>query len=356
MVGLDSAILMHPRAWKASGHVDGFTDPMVRLQGKCKKRFRADHLERRARARRREPSKSPLDCGGELTERAQLQPDVRDLPRPGQDESSKVYLRPETAQGIFVNFTNVLQCARKKPPFGIAQVGKSFRNEITPGNFIFRSREFEQMEMEFFCRPAARGVVPALGGRAACGGTPTSACAPTAAPARARRRARPLLQGAPPTSSTCSRSAGASSRGSPTAATSISTQHAEFSGEKLELRRPGRPSERYIPYVIEPAAGADRATLALLCDAYDEEEVKGRERGGAAPAPEPGAGQGRGAAAHAARTASPSGRARSTRTCASAIPAEYDTGGRSASATAARTRSARRCASPSTTRRSRTTR
>ena len=156
---------------------------------------------------------------------------------PVKDAGSVAYLRPETAQGIFVNFKNVLQFARKKPPFGIAQVGKSFRNEITPGNFIFRTREFEQMEMEFFVPPAeAEQLVRATGcerARALVHGPRHPARPPAAAPAR-RRRALALLRRAPATSSTSSRSAGPSSRASPTAATSTSPQHAEYSGEKLE--------------------------------------------------------------------------------------------------------------------------
>ena len=149
MVALDAAILMHPRTWEASGHVESFTDPLVQCMGKCKRRWRADHLEsgreRRAalpRVRRRAGRRAPV------------QPDVRDLHGPGARGRGAHLPAPETAQGIFVNFKNVLQFARRKPPFGIAQIGKAFRNEITPGNFIFRTREFEQMEIEFFVPPA----------------------------------------------------------------------------------------------------------------------------------------------------------------------------------------------------------
>ena len=199
---------------------------------------------------------------------------------PGARSGSTVYLRPETAQGIFVNFKNVLQFSRKKPPFGIAQVGKSFRNEITPGNFIFRTREFEQMEMEFFVPPAEapRWYELLEAERAATGtselGHPrptTCACASTT-----------------PTSSShyssgtadieylfpigWSELEGIANRGD-----FDLTQHAEYSGEKLEYFDQAT-GERYVPHVIEPAAGADRATLAFLVDAYDEEEVEGETR------------------------------------------------------------------------------
>src|SRR3954468_20800500 len=149
VVALDAAILMPPRTGEASGHLEGFTDPLVQCLGKCKKRWREDHL-------REEQHEGGLKCpegGGDLSEPRNFNLMFETPMGPIQDEGSVVYLRPETAQGIFVNFKNVLQFARKKPPFGIAQTGKSFRNEITPGNFVFRTREFEQMEMEFFVPP-----------------------------------------------------------------------------------------------------------------------------------------------------------------------------------------------------------
>ncbi|HEY9765665.1 MAG TPA: aminoacyl--tRNA ligase-related protein, partial [Chroococcales cyanobacterium] len=142
MVGLDAAILMAPETWKASGHIANFTDPLVDCK-KCKQRFRADHVE---------GDKCP-SCGGELTEARQFNLMFKTFMGPVEDTAATIFLRPETAQGIFVNFKNVLTATRKKPPFGIAQIGKSFRNEITPGNFTFRTREFEQMEIEYFCPP-----------------------------------------------------------------------------------------------------------------------------------------------------------------------------------------------------------
>ena len=197
---------------------------------------------------------------------------------PVRDDASTVYLRPETAQGIFVNFKNVLQFARRKPPFGIAQIGKSFRNEITPGNFIFRTREFEQMEMEFFVPPAEaerwfeywleqrHGWYAELGIR----------------PDHLRLRAHPDEELSHYSSATSdieylfpigwSELEGIANRGD-----FDLRQHAEFSGEKLEYFDQ-QSGERYVPHVIEPAAGADRATLAFIVDAYDTEEVEGRRR------------------------------------------------------------------------------
>src|ERR671932_582561 len=152
IVALDSAIIQHPRTWEASGHLAGFTDPLVDCRT-CKLRFRADHLAQSACGRK--PSKHPgetPDC--DLTEARDFNLMFETTIGAVREAGSTVYLRPETAQGIFLDFRTVLGFARKKPPFGIAQVGKSFRNEITPGNFIFRTREFEQMEMEFFVPPA----------------------------------------------------------------------------------------------------------------------------------------------------------------------------------------------------------
>ena len=174
MVGLDASILMHPTVWKASGHVDNFTDPMVDCR-ECKRRFRADHVDelpwtpllpghqgqqvqdpgRRGRAVTAAQRRTLCpECGkGELTAPRQFNLMFKTFMGPVEEDAAVTYLRPETAQGIFVNFDNVLQSMRRKLPFGIAQIGKAFRNEITPGNFIFRTREFEQMEIEFFVNP-----------------------------------------------------------------------------------------------------------------------------------------------------------------------------------------------------------
>ncbi|MBA2545688.1 MAG: glycine--tRNA ligase, partial [Solirubrobacterales bacterium] len=154
MVALDAAILMHPKTWEASGHLEGFTDPLVQCLGECKKRWREDHL--RTEQLGAEDAEGEIhcpECNGNLSDPMSFNLMFETHMGPVKESGSEVFLRPETAQGIFVNFKNVLQFARKKPPFGIAQVGKSFRNEITPGNFIFRTREFEQMEIEFFVPP-----------------------------------------------------------------------------------------------------------------------------------------------------------------------------------------------------------
>ena len=195
---------------------------------------------------------------------------------PVEDDASVAYLRPETAQGIFVNFKNVQTTTRKKPPFGIAQIGKSFRNEITPGNFIFRTREFEQMEMEYFVPPdRERQVVRVLGQRAV-----QLVPRATASPSRSSGSVRTnptssrTTRSARATSSSCTRGVGASSKASRNRTDFDLTQHAKFSGEDLSYFDQEN-DERYVPYVIEPAAGADRATLAFLLAAYDEDEAPG---------------------------------------------------------------------------------
>ena len=260
---------------------------------------------------------------------------------PVQDEGSAAYLRPETAQGIFVNFKNVTSSMRVKPPFGIAQIGKSFRNEITPGNFLFRMREFEQMEMEYFVPPAQaneayeywidarRQWYLDLGMR------------------ESHLRVRPhdadeLSHYSSGTSDLeylfpigWSELEGIANRGN-----FDLTAHAEHSGTKLEWIG---QDERYVPHVIEPAAGADRAALAFLVDAYDEEVVADRPRTRAAPAPAPRAGEGRRAAARRQRRGARREGARPVRAAAARrCRPSTTTRPRSASATAARTRSAPR--------------
>ena len=231
IVALDSAIIQHPRTWEASGHLAGFTDPLVDCRA-CKRRFRADHLEevRNGTAEHegihcgKAPSKLPgdyQDC--DLTEAREFNLMFETSIGPVKDAGSTVYLRPETAQGIFLAFKTTLGYARKKPPFGIAQIGKSFRNEITPGNFIFRTLEFEQMEMEFFVPPAEaeqwheHWMEQRWPGTCRSAWIPRScACARTGRTS-CRTTARPRA-----TSSTSTPSAGPSSRASPTAATSTS--------------------------------------------------------------------------------------------------------------------------------------
>ena len=235
IVALDSAILQHPRVWEASGHLAGFTDPLVdctHVQGSASAPTTSTSC-----SARKKPSKHPgefEEC--DLTEARDFNLMFETTVGPVKESGSAAYLRPETAQGIFINFKNVLQFSRKKPPFGIAQIGKSFRNEITPGNFIFRTREFEQMEMEFFVPPAeGAAVVRPLEGRA-----PPLVRGPghpprPPAPARARpRRAQPLLVAAPPTSSTSSRSAGRELEGIANRTDFDLKAHAEHSGQTLE--------------------------------------------------------------------------------------------------------------------------
>jgi glycyl-tRNA synthetase len=276
IVALDSAILQHPRVWEASGHLAGFTDPLVDCRT-CKLRFRADELEDSACGRK--PSMHPgefAEC--DLTDPRQFNLMFKTHMGPVEDEAAAVYLRPETAQGIFINFKNVLQFARRKPPFGIAQVGKSFRNEITPGNFIFRTREFEQMEMEYFVPPdeAPSWHEYWLGERerwyADLGIRPDFL--------RLREHGPEELSHYSSATSDIeylfpigwSELEGIANRGD-----FDLIQHAKFSGEKLEYFDP-ESGTAYVPHVIEPAAGADRAALAFLVDAYDTEEVEGRRR------------------------------------------------------------------------------
>ncbi len=276
VVALDSAIIQHPRTWEASGHLAGFTDPLVDCRT-CKLRFRADHLDQSACGRK--PSKHPgetPEC--DLTEARDFNLMFETTVGPIKEEGSTVYLRPETAQGIFLNFKNYLQFSRKKPPFGIAQIGKSFRNEITPGNFIFRTREFEQMEMEFFVAPPEaqqwhqHWLVERMNWYTHLGIRPD----------HLRLRAHDTDELSHYSSATSdveylfpigwSELEGIANRGD-----FDLTQHAKFSGQKLEYVDTAT-GERYVPHVIEPAAGADRALLAFLIDAYDEDEIDGERR------------------------------------------------------------------------------
>ena len=275
IVALDSAIILNPRVWEASGHVTGFTDPLVDCRT-CKLRFRADHLEQSACGRK--PSKRPgetPDC--DLTDARQFNLMFKTQVGALEDSGSAAYLRPETAQGIFINFKNVLQIARRKPPFGIAQIGKSFRNEITPGNFLFRTREFEQMEMEFFVPPLEadewfaywieqrRAWYVRYGLRESHLRVRPHEADELAHYARAASDIEYLFPIG------WSELEGIANRG-----TFDLTQHTDNSGTKLEYV--GEGGERYTPHVIEPAGGPDRTFLALLVDAYDEEVVAERDR------------------------------------------------------------------------------
>ncbi len=270
VVGLDAAILSPPAIWEASGHLKNFTDPLVDCR-ECGTRHREDNLD--------DPDICPT-CGskGTFTEARAFNLMFKTQAGPVADSSADAYLRPETAQGMFVNFANVLNTSRRKPPFGIAQIGKSFRNEITPGNFIFRTREFEQMEMEFFVPPEQaqtwydywlkerfewyvdHGISKDL----------------------LRLRDHDADELSHYSTATADveflfpwgwgELEGIANRGDYDL-----RQHAEASGEKLEFFDQAK-GERYVPHVIEPAAGATRAMMAFLMAAYDTDEVNGEER------------------------------------------------------------------------------
>ena len=281
IVALDSSVILHPRVWEASGHVGGFTDPLVDCRT-CKLRFRADHLadpEHEEIACGRKPSKKPgetPDC--DLTEARQFNLMFKTRIGAVEETGLDAYLRPETAQGIFVNFKNVAQIARRKPPFGIAQIGKAFRNEITPGNFIFRTLEFEQMEMEFFVPPAEAEQwyrywidermrwYLRFGIR------------------EENLRVRPheadeLSHYSSGTSDIeylfpigWSELEGIANRGD-----FDLSAHTDASGTRLEWVD-SATGERYVPHVVEPAAGVNRTMLAFLVDSYTEEVVADRPR------------------------------------------------------------------------------
>ena len=275
IVLIDSAIILHPRVWEASGHVEGFTDPLVDCRT-CKLRFRADQLDQSQCGRK--PSKRPgetPDC--DLTEPRQFNLMFETFVGPVQETASKAYLRPETAQGIFINFKNVLQLARRKPPFGIAQVGKSFRNEITPGNFLFRVLEFEQMEMEFFVPPAEaeewyRYWIDRRLGWYLRYGLRRSNLRVREHSAEERSH---YSQGTSDIEYLYpigwSELEGIANRGD-----FDLVQHSQHAGAKLEFV--GQDGERYVPSVIEPAVSIERIFVAMLVDAYDEEEVAERQR------------------------------------------------------------------------------
>ncbi len=269
VVGLEASIIMNPQVWVASGHVAGFTDPLVQCLGECKERWRADHLD---------GDRCPR-CGGPLGEPRQFNLMFKTFIGPVEETASQVYLRPETAQGMFVDFRSVINSVRVRVPFGIAQQGRSFRNEITPQNWIFRVREFEQMEMEFFCRPGTdeewhrywieerhRWYVEVLGLR----------------PDRLRIRPH-----GPDELSHYSKATSDIEYEFPFGWGELEgianrtdydlRAHQEHSKEDLTYRDP-ETGDQYLPYVIEPAAGVERIMATLLVDAYDEEEVRGDTR------------------------------------------------------------------------------
>ncbi len=275
IVGLDSAIIQNPKTWETSGHVAGFTDPMVDCK-KCKGRFRADKLVDASCPER--PSKRPGECGGELTEARAFNLMFKTNVGAVEGAGSVAYLRPETAQGIFLNFKNVLESSRQKPPFGIAQIGKSFRNEITPGNFVFRTREFEQAEMEFFIPPAQNDQWYEYW----CKERHSWYLDFGIDSAKLRMRVHAADELA-------HYSTGCTDveyeypfgwgelEGIACRTDFDLKRHSEASGKDLRYFDP-ETKEKYFPWVIEPAAGVDRTALTFLIDAYDEEEVEGEKR------------------------------------------------------------------------------
>ena len=267
MFQIDAAILMAPQVWQASGHLANFTDPLVDCKV-CRQRFRADHVD---------GDRCP-SCGGELTEARQFNMMFKTFVGPVEGDASVAYLRPETAQGIFVNFKNVQTTMRKKLPFGIAQVGKAFRNEITPGNFTFRTREFEQMEIEYFVMPGTdtewheRWVQERMAWYERFGMRVERLRLRHHDPAELAHYAKATVDIEYQFPFGWSELEGIANR------TDFDLrQHQAASGEDLAYFD-DQTHERVLPYVIEPSAGADRATLAFLVDSYDEEPDKDETR------------------------------------------------------------------------------
>jgi glycyl-tRNA synthetase len=293
MVGLDSAIIMHPKVWEASGHTATFNDMLVESRT-SKRRYRADHLIEDATGidaeglspeqltriiEEDERVKDPADGGRDFAPVRPFNLMFETYMGPIKTPENLAYLRPETAQGIFVNFKNVLQTSRVKVPFGIAQQGKSFRNEITPGNFIFRTREFEQMEMEFFVEPGTDEAWHEYWIKERWNWYTNLGLNEE----NLRRYEHPEEKLSHYSKRTVDLEYNYASVGwSELEGIANRTdydlkQHAAYSGENLEYFDQAT-GERYVPYVIEPAVGPDRIMLAFLVDAYSEEEVRGEER------------------------------------------------------------------------------
>jgi len=293
VVGLDSSVILPRQAWVASGHVDTFTDPLTECQS-CHRRFRADHLQESAFERKPGAATTPDDialstiacpnCGtrGAWTEPRQFSGLLKTYLGVHEDESGLHYLRPETAQGIFLNFTNVVTSSRRKPPFGIAQIGKSFRNEITPGNFIFRTREFEQMEMEFFVVPGTDeewhqywidertkwyvdlGIAP---------GNLRHYQHPENKLSHYSKRTVDIEYRFNFAGTEWGELEGIANR------TDFDlTTHSKHSGQDLSYFDQAA-NERYTPYAIEPAAGLSRSLMTFLVDAYAEDEAPNTKGG-----------------------------------------------------------------------------
>ncbi|MDR2601651.1 MAG: glycine--tRNA ligase [Spirochaetaceae bacterium] len=273
IVGLDAAILMHPRVWEASGHVENFTDPLVDCK-KCKARFRADQIPPENIEKKTCP-----ECGGELTETRNFNLMFKTSIGPVEDSSSVIYLRPETAQGIYVNYKNVAQSARLKIPFGIAQIGKAFRNEIVTKNFIFRTCEFEQMEMQFFVKPGSDeewfdewkkrrwAYYNKLGVKMENFRWHKHGPDELAHYAKDAYDIEYLFpMGWKELEGVHNRSDYDISR------------HAEYSKKDLQYIDQDDGNKKYTPFIIETSAGLTRNLLMILCDAYDEDEANGETR------------------------------------------------------------------------------
>ena len=274
VVGIETSIIMNPRVWEASGHVATFADPMSDCKD-CKRRFRTDDITTNEKGERRCP-----ECGGELTDARMFNLMFKTFVGPVEDDASQVYLRPETAQGMFVNFDNVLTTTRRKLPFGIAQIGRSFRNEITPGNFIFRDREFEMMEMEYFVMPGTdeewheRWIEERLNWWTDRLGVRKENLQlrehPKEELSHYSKRTVDIEYDFP--------FAGFSEVEGIANRTDFDLkQHEQHAGRTLRYFDEAT-NQQIIPYVIEPAMGIDRCFLTLLIDAYAEEEVRGEKR------------------------------------------------------------------------------
>ena len=275
--GVESAILMHPKVWEASGHVSSFTDPLVDCR-QCKKRFRAD--DERIKGKPGEESAQCPVCGskGTLTDPRMFNLMFKTFMGPVEEATSQVYLRPETAQGSYVNFLNVMQASRQKIPFGIAQVGKAFRNEITPGNFIFRTREFEQMEMQYFVKPGEDEEwfeywhEERMRWHCDLGINPDKLRYHPHGPdelAHYAKRAEDIQYQFP--------FGWQEYEGIHNRTDFDLSRHQEYSGKKLQYVDP-TTKDRFTPYVVETALGVGRLFLVVMADAYREEQVEGDTR------------------------------------------------------------------------------
>lgn len=283
IVGLDAAILMHPMVWKASGHIDGFSDPLCDCKS-CKTRFRQDQ------APQKEGKTICPNCDSkDVTEPRSFNLMFKTFMGPVEDAANVIYLRPETAQGIFVNFENVQTSMRKKIPFGIAQIGKSFRNEITPGNFTFRTREFEQMEMQYFVKPGTdmdwfeKWKETRLQHYMSLGFKKENLRFKEHGPKELAHYARAAFDVQYEFPFGWQELEGIHNRSD-----FDLTQHAQFSGKKIEYFDE-TTKDRFVPYVIETAVGCDRLALALLCSAYVEEKVGSTAKEGSTATKEEGA-------------------------------------------------------------------